>query len=1169
MTIFTGGKSTAINSPRHLVLRHARRTVGLQKLTHGLLADNEEVTEPDLKPGEEKLNSYWAPGLEAGPQHCVNVTQIIKPPTSETPLELTAEQDFFVDAPQFSLPEGSVHSIYPPSGYPDDHRILPHVVLTDPHLPWERLGSPKTEEHTDDRNRVPWLALFTFTQDELRLPLETLDGDNSIFKNTSTQLAKPVKQTPTLAVNMTVADLWVTDSIVTPVMANLGPDNTKNSRGDFIFVKPDLFTSLFSPFDKDNERQAPSSPDTSRYKFLAHVRKINTAGMAVAGFEDVGIFSVVVGSRCGPLDNTAPVSVSVHLVSIEGVEAMDFPIIKDYVVLCSLHSWNYTVVPPGMLNVPDALESLGRTLSVLRSPDTVINPLKSAGAVPERLAHRLEDGYSLVKYRTQTGEQTVALFRGPFTPTVVPHLPMNNCSNSGQDLQILDKEVGIMDITFSAAWQLGRTLALGDQGFAAALARLRTAIHKRAMKESKIIAVIDTAWTSASFRTRTDVLRDLSDLPATLRSLTRIHIPRPPGSVDGHRPFKPGGHLKRWHRPRLRRRDFPPLGFTAPKIKDNYLGQAIRAARELAKATDGNIYDETNTPVSTDWMVVLAWVMNRMFLAGVPAHYLITDPSHLEYESLRFFHIDPNWVDAMVDGALSLANHMGDDKDRVAIKTALNDYIKSKPALQPHAPQIPTYGFYLRSDLVTMFPDLKVTTLPEPPKGIRPQRAPLLRHEIVIDGVMLGLLDRLPGSKDFTGLVFTQPPHQQRFAAGRGLDTKRIKIDLRRQYTVNETIREQDPNRHEVLEQIRKSSTDTDNWFIWGNDSGKDDLRILRLPHIADEQLQILNEKMGTYDDHGTWKRYFEDDAATSALLALQLNDPIYNLTILFWTPEVAAALASLRPSDDGTATDAPRTLKRLTHSKVKRFAVHEPESGDEHTPEEPDHDILAERATFERHRSYRPSPYVLAHIAPHVRAAPTEVPEPAVFPEQPGQSSTTALGVQPQPDSSPASAPQFTCSIYTPTFSSVQTGDQLPQDLIFSVLVSNNSNSDYELIEFDIRICLGPVDPDRNMLMAGYDGPGPSMLSNLRFNVLESFPTIDGNSYLQLRLLPRSAKGWINITQVNEMGFLLCLAKVNDFGNHQTLVQVDTLAYYRNDNSSPRKDSFVVNVNNNTVSSS
>lgn len=69
----------------------------------------------------------------------------------------------------------------------------------------------------------------------------------------------------------------------TAVPADLEPEHGEKSRGDFIFVKPDLFTSLFSSLDRDNKRQVPSSPDTSQYKYLSRVRKINTTGIGGIG----------------------------------------------------------------------------------------------------------------------------------------------------------------------------------------------------------------------------------------------------------------------------------------------------------------------------------------------------------------------------------------------------------------------------------------------------------------------------------------------------------------------------------------------------------------------------------------------------------------------------------------------------------------------------------------------------------------------------------------------------------------------------------------------------------------------------------------------------------------------------------------------------------------------
>ncbi|KAI1092450.1 hypothetical protein F5B19DRAFT_492497 [Rostrohypoxylon terebratum] len=1173
VVIFTGGKSTAINSPRHLTIRHARRTVFRSKLALGL-ASAEDDDGPDLAPGEERLNSFWAPALVAGPKYEITATQTVKAPSND-PLLLVSKQDFTVDAPQFSLPEGSIYSTYPPPAYPDDHRILPHVVLSDPHLPWERIGSPSTEKIPDNRNKVPWLVLLSFTQDELKLQPGSLGSLD-------------FKQTATLSIKMTVGDLQQLSNVTTP--SYKGVSDVTSKSGEFIFIKPDLFKSLFSKFDSENNRVDAKTPYTQNYKFLSHVRKINTTGMAVAGTEDVGIFSVVVSGRAGPMHNKSPANVAVHLLSIEGVEDMEFPgPEKDFVSLCSLHSWNYTVMPPGMLNVFDTFTALGKTLNVLRPPDEIINSLRGSDRVPNRVANRLQDGYSLVRYRLQTGEQTVALFRGPFTPSIVPRFDQfDKCSNSGQDLQILDQQIGIMDITYSSAWQLGRVLAAGDQSFTAALSRFRSAIHTAAIKASKEEAIIQ-AGTRQSFRSRTDVL---GDLRGTVKKLDQIHLPQQKvgdgNNGGGNEPTHSRVPDGRWYRRPLGRKEYPRLGLNQDVVRDKYLTFAIQAALELSMAKDQNgdksdeVYDETNSPVSTDWMVILAWVMDRMFLAGVPAHYLLTDPSHLGPESLRFFHIDPNWVDALIDGALSLGNHQGTDKDRQAIKCAINRYVEYLPSNQPHHPQIPTYGFYLRSDLVTMFPDLKVTTLPEPPEGTRPERAPLLRHEIVTDGVMLGLFDRVPGSDEFTGLKFTQPPHQQRFAAADSLSAERVIINIRKQYTVSQEERKNDQYPHRPLQKIEMRPGDHENWFIWdskpkpsssrasGSDEESDgdedddlgpenDLRILRLPHYADGQLAILQEKMGTFvDEKGHDKKYFDDDTATSALVAMQLTDPIYYLQINL---QGNASLKNLQPSTAEKESPLEAKLRKL--QLVKHTVVPNLTQGSGN--DDSDNDEDTETMEQSSHTMiYRTEPPPLIHVptsAPHVRPMVTETLEQAM-------SSPNPHGVLvPEVDNlaqDPAGAPIFQCNVYTPQEREVVLDKYgMKQDLVFSVIVKNNKPSNYKLMEFDIAVPLGPATGSgRNSLMETYDGPGATMLSNLRFNVLASFTTMPASNIrcLLLRLVPRSRKGYVSIEDVNELGFILSLAKINEYEEDRKLAILYTSAYYKYvHETDPRTDQFTV----------
>ena len=52
---------------------------------------------------------------------------------------------------------------------------------------------------------------------------------------------------------------------------------------------------------------------------------------------------------------------------------------------------------------------------------------------------------------------------------------------------------------------------------------------------------------------------------------------------------------------------------------------------------------------------LVEWIARLVLLYPVPFHYLVPHQSLLPSESLRFFHLDDNWVDALVDGAFSIA----------------------------------------------------------------------------------------------------------------------------------------------------------------------------------------------------------------------------------------------------------------------------------------------------------------------------------------------------------------------------------------------------------------------------------------------------------------------------------------------------------------------------------
>jgi hypothetical protein len=107
-------------------------------------------------------------------------------------------------------------------------------------------------------------------------------------------------------------------------------------------------------------------------------------------------------------------------------------------------------------------------------------------------------------------------------------------------------------------------------------------------------------------------------------------------------------------------------------------------------------------------------------LYGVPFRYLVPDSRMLPPESIRFFYVDENWIDALTDGAASLGRITTSDRAhdhavapllREAADDAALDVRRKllKRAAAPAAEEDPKYtGFLMRSAVVAGWPGLEV-----------------------------------------------------------------------------------------------------------------------------------------------------------------------------------------------------------------------------------------------------------------------------------------------------------------------------------------------------------------------------------------------------------------------------------------------------------------------------
>ena len=842
-----------INSVRHRVLRNAFARL------HPQQHDSSSDSSP-LKPGEMQLYSYFTPGLSTGLYDIFAEQTITTFDKHQSKTIKVPDQSFSVEADKFSIDPALIHSTFPLQGVAAQANILPHVVLNDPHLPWQTVIGKTSEK---DASRIPWLAVVAFEQSEL-----ALKPDNPLFPP-SLQGDMIPPQSFTMATRLTVEQLSSSgfQCALPDLDLQIQEDSTLPSKPiDVIYPTMDLFLALFGSATSNTPEI-----DLDRFKYLAHARQVDTTYMTNAASTDAGQFSIVFSHRTGPLfEKGAPPQQKrcvAHLISLDWVNNLPPSALKSNkrAALLSLFSWTYDCIPSQTVNFEDVMRTVGQNSKVYRTPDEIVNKISNDLPPPihDRIKNRLDDGYTLLRYRVQTGEETIALMRGPLTPSQVPDVTwMDVHSNTGEDLQIIDTQLGLMDISYCAAWQLGKSLAIADQAFCAALLRIRSNVYNAASNEAKQTTLSEQFEAATSKR----VIDSFSKHVTDLQQLSK----EPPNE-------------KRWNRPSLVQTRYKVLaekkGSEAfNESTDLYLRRQVEL---LASATDGSHYTEVNDPKSTDWDLVLNWILNKIYLEKVPPWYLIPDPTWLPTESIRFFYVDRKWLSALIDGALSVANHLdAQDKVRQCIKTQLQKYLTEELHTRlNHPPQVPSYGFYFRSVVVAAFPDL-VVRAPRPAlaSGEPDPKAEILMQENVRKDIMFCLLDRTP-TNDLKELIISQPPHQQCFMFGQDstFTTDEFYLQLRKVYSVPTAK----PMEELPEEKFSKGSDGPGRCTIYDWNT-----RIIRV----DKFTKLISDTLG--NEHQKDKDIYDGDANAS-LVGIELNDPVYRLK---FTPAQGSSAASQPP---------------------------------------------------------------------------------------------------------------------------------------------------------------------------------------------------------------------------------------------------------------------------------
>ncbi|NEP00905.1 MAG: hypothetical protein F6K58_20010 [Symploca sp. SIO2E9] len=326
--------------------------------------------------------------------------------------EFPRTQEFAVSGHRYTpLTARDIFAVYPPAGSLGNYsNIIPHITFNRSTLPWER----SIDKNDSD---LTWLALLIFRESE-----------------------KPEVQT------ITLEELKNTDPSIAKFPEWSEEPGEQNS--DEILV-----------IDVPRSVLEEILPKRADLLYLGHVRKTKDDQDTSTSTEK----ATVIANRLPKPGETT----TVHLVSLENryPEEGDFDYqgatVDNSIRLISLKSWSFTCIKlPKTFS--DTLTRLDRKYSSLRLPR-----LKNGNGNKEAEKY-LSMGYIPLPHGMRQGEKTISWYHSPLSPG-------KNPGNLKQSVEAADALVryessnGLFDISYAAAWELGRLLTLKNQSIAVQL----------------------------------------------------------------------------------------------------------------------------------------------------------------------------------------------------------------------------------------------------------------------------------------------------------------------------------------------------------------------------------------------------------------------------------------------------------------------------------------------------------------------------------------------------------------------------------------------------------------------------------------------------------------------------------------------------------------------------
>lgn len=509
---------------------------------------------PSVLPDQIQFIAYHQPALEDGVYY-IEVTPGLSTNATAHITNGIKRKQFQISGTRFQLQPQEIQAVFPPDNSLGDHEnVLPHVVLKRSTLPWERKAEDTSEAS-------PWLALLVFDSTS-EIP------DNQVISLQQLKQEATAKHFP----------------LIRNEIGQLDSDQLT-----VIDIKKDLLEKIL--------------PTKSDLEYLAHVRQ----GFDKNGQMSGGEYAVVIANRI-PLKEGIS---KVHLVSLEGRfkgGTFDYQGAgsSDTIRFVSLYSWQFACISPDH-SFSGLLKNLNNQTDL-----PVDHNLRLPVANHPEAENLLSLGYVPLRHFMRNGDKSVSWYHSPLATGINPNHADSLPVLTSDTLLRFDSNNGMFDVSYAAAWELGRMLILQSKTVSASLYNWKCA-HAQKSKVAEL-------------------------------QLTHSHLP----------------------------------------------------AQGLSQNEDQTL----EIPA-----IVSNWFQNLSLLKGVPFSYLVPDVKMLPVESLRFFVIDNEWIECMLDGAFSIGRIVADDLSQDQKHHDKTNDSAPNPAQNPFEF---LSGFIMRSAVVSGYPDIQI-----------------------------------------------------------------------------------------------------------------------------------------------------------------------------------------------------------------------------------------------------------------------------------------------------------------------------------------------------------------------------------------------------------------------------------------------------------------------------